>query len=67
MIRSLQFWLLMWQHRIGFGASWMNPFSVGIAQGIAGIDVFSGAGFRMAMWVVFTALGCGMTMFYAAK
>ena len=53
--------------QIGFGASWMNPFSVGIAQGIAGIDVFSGAGFRMAMWVVFTALGCGMTMFYAAK
>ena len=52
---------------IGFGASWMNPFSVGIAQGIAGIDVFSGAGFRMVMWVVFTALGCGMTMFYAAK
>ena len=31
--------------QIGFGASWMNPFSVGIAQGIAGIDVFSGAGF----------------------
>ena len=45
----------------------MNPFSVGIAQGIAGIDVFSGAGFRMVMWVVFTALGCGMTMFYASK
>ena len=53
--------------QIGFGASWMNPFSVGIAQGIAGIDVFSGAGFRMVMWVVFTALGCGMTMFYASK
>ena len=52
---------------IGFGSSWMNPFSVGIAQGIAGIDVFSGAGFRMVMWVVFTALGCGMTMFYASK
>ena len=45
----------------------MNPFSVGIAQGIAGVDVFSGAGFRMVMCVVFTALGCGMTMFYAAK
>lgn len=53
--------------QIGFGSSWMNPFSVGIAQGIAGIDVFSGAGFRMAMWAGFTALGCGMTMFYASK
>ena len=49
--------------QIGFGSSWMNPFSVGVAQGIAGIDVFSGAGFRMVMWVVFTALGCGMTLF----
>ena len=28
--------------QIGFGASWMNPFSVGIAQGIAGIDVSYG-------------------------
>ena len=27
--------------QIGFGSSWMNPFSVGIAQGIAGIYVFS--------------------------
>ena len=53
--------------QIGFGSSWMNPFSVGIAQGIAGIDVFSGAGFRMVMWGVFTVLGCGMTMFYASK
>ena len=54
--------------QIGFGSSWMNPFSVWYCTGgIAGIDVFSGAGFRMVMWVVFTALGCGMTMFYAAK
>ena len=47
--------------------TYTDAFSVGIAQGIAGVDVFSGAGFRMVMWVVFTALGCGMTMFYAAK
>ena len=53
--------------QIGFGTSWMNPFSVGIAQGIAGLDVFSGAGFRMVMWLVFTTLGCTMTMLYAAK
>ena len=42
--------------QIGFGSSWMNPFSVGIAQGIAGIDVFSGAGFRMVMSVSYTHL-----------
>ena len=39
--------------QIGFGTSWMNPFSVAIAQGIAGVPVFSGAAFRIVLWVVF--------------
>lgn len=53
--------------QIGFGTSWMNPFSVGIAQGISGLEVFSGAEFRMPMWLVFTAAGCIITMLYAAR
>jgi len=53
--------------QIGFGTSWMNPFSVGIAQGIAGVEVFSGAGFRMIMWIAFTGVSCIMTMIYATK
>ncbi|MGK0469377.1 putative basic amino acid antiporter YfcC [Clostridium sp.] len=47
--------------------SWMNPFSVAIAQGIAGIPVLSGAGFRMILWVVFTAIGIAYTWFYTKK
>lgn len=53
--------------QIGFGTSWMNPFSVAIAQGVAGVPVFSGATFRIVLWVVFTVVGAGMTMIYAAK
>ncbi len=53
--------------QIGFASSWMNPFSVAIAQGISNIPVFSGASFRIAMWVAFTAAGCIMTMLYGAK
>ena len=53
--------------QIGFGTSWMNPFSVGIAQGISGLEVFSGAEFRFPMWVVFTIAGCAMTMIHASK
>lgn len=53
--------------QIGFGTSWMNPFSVAIAQGIAGIPVFSGATFRIVIWVLFTAGGAAMTMLYASK
>ena len=53
--------------QIGFGTSWMNPFSVAIAQGIAGVPVFSGATFRVIMWVVFTALGCVMMMLHSKR
>lgn len=53
--------------QIGFAASWMNPFSVAIAQGIAGVPVFSGATFRIVLWIVFTGAGMIMTMLYAAK
>lgn len=53
--------------QIGFGTSWMNPFSVAIAQGIAGVPVFSGATFRFVLWLVFTGAGAAMTTIYAAK
>ena len=53
--------------QIGFGASWMNPFSLAIAQGIAGVPVFSGSGFRIVLWFLFTGLGLAMTMIYARK
>ncbi|MFV0516433.1 MAG: putative basic amino acid antiporter YfcC [Aminipila sp.] len=53
--------------QLGFATSWMNPFSVAIAQGVAGIPVFSGATFRITLWVVFTAIGVILTMIYAAR
>lgn len=53
--------------QIGFGASWMNPFSLAVAQGIAGVPVMSGAGFRIFLWVLFTGIGATFTMLYAAK
>lgn len=36
----------------GNATSWMNPFGVGLAQGIAGVPVLSGAPFRLALWVI---------------
>ncbi|HZF97761.1 MAG TPA: hypothetical protein VEY92_05885, partial [Pseudoxanthomonas sp.] len=51
--------------QIGFGTSWMNPFSVAVAQGIAGVPLLSGAGFRMAMWTTFTLVGAAFTVRYA--
>lgn len=53
--------------QIGFATSWMNPFSVAVAQGIAGVPILSGSGFRIILWVLFTVLGVLYTMIYAKK
>ncbi len=53
--------------QIGFATSWMNPFSVAIAQGIAGLPLMSALEFRVAMWAVFTSIGVAFTMRYARK
>lgn len=53
--------------QIGFGTSWQNPFSLAVAQGIAGIPVMSGAWFRIPLWIVFTGTLSVFTMFYARK
>lgn len=53
--------------QIGFATSWMNPFSVAIAQSIAGVPVLSGAGFRIIIFTLFTGIGIFYTMRYAKK
>ena len=51
--------------QIGFATSWMNPFSVVIAQSISGLAPMSGMELRLAVWVVFTALAALFTWRYA--
>ena len=51
----------------GFGAAFLNPFNVGIAQGIAGVPVFSGMGYRLIVWVTVTAVTIAFLMWYAAR
>lgn len=53
--------------QIGFGTSWMNPFSVAVAQGVAGVPLLSGAPFRMAVWASFTAAALAFTLRYAQR
>lgn len=53
--------------QIGFATSWMNPFSVIVAQGIAGLPPVSGAGLRIGMWTVFTAIGAALTLRHALR
>ena len=52
---------------MGYSGAVMNPFTVGVAQGIAEVDYMSGAGFRILCHVVMLAVGAGLTMRYALK
>jgi uncharacterized ion transporter superfamily protein YfcC len=53
--------------QVGFAAAFLNPFNVGVAQGIAGVEVFSGMGYRIVCWAVATAITVGFLMWYAAR
>ena len=52
---------------IGFATAFLNPFTVGIAQGIAEVKPFSGLGLRFVLWLLFTSVTIVWVMRYAAK
>ena len=52
---------------IGFAGAILNPFTIGIAQGLAGIPLFSGIEFRLFSWLVINVAGIGYVMWYMAK
>ena len=59
---------LLWcSSAIGYGASVSNPFTTGIAHGIAGLPVFSGLGLRVALLVAFNVVTVAYVLRYAAK
>lgn len=51
----------------GFSAALTNPFTIGIAQGIAGLPLFSGLPFRILMFIVFEIVTISFVLLYARK
>jgi uncharacterized ion transporter superfamily protein YfcC len=51
----------------GFACAFFNPFTVGVAQGIAGVPIYSGLAYRATAWVVATSVVIAYVMIYAAK
>jgi len=45
----------------------LNPFTIGIAQGIAGLPLFSGLEYRFFCWVVLTIIGIAFVLLYARR
>ena len=52
---------------IGFSGAMLNPFTIGIAQGIADIPLFSGIGYRLVCWIILTIIGIVFVLWYANK
>lgn len=52
---------------VGFTTAIMNPFTVGIAQGIAGLPLFSGMGLRIILFVIMYIVSTLFVYRYAMK
>ncbi|MCK4577928.1 MAG: YfcC family protein [Candidatus Marinimicrobia bacterium] len=51
----------------GFAGAFLNPFTVGVAQGIAQLPLFSGLAYRVLCWTIVTAIAIIFVMRHAAR
>ena len=47
---------------VGFAGAMLNPFTIGIAQGIAELPLFSGLEYRLFCWTVLTVIGIAFVL-----
>ncbi|MFZ0789104.1 MAG: YfcC family protein [Chromatiaceae bacterium] len=52
---------------IGVMGSTVNPFSIGVAAGEAGVGIGDGIVLRLVLWVLLTAIAVGWVLRYAAR
>lgn len=52
---------------VGFAGAMLNPFTIGIAQDMSGLPLFSGIEYRTFCWVVLMTLTIAVVLFYASK
>jgi uncharacterized ion transporter superfamily protein YfcC len=52
---------------LGFAGAILNPFTIGIAQGLAELPLFSGIEYRMVCWLIINAIGIVYILRYANK
>lgn len=52
---------------VGFAGAILNPFTIGIAQGIAELPIFSGLEYRLLCWLVLTTIAIIFVLLYARK
>jgi len=45
----------------------LNPFTIGIAQGLSNLPLFSGIEYRLFVWLVINVVGIGWVLRYASR
>jgi len=52
---------------VGFASAMLNPFTIGIAQGIAQVPLFSGIEYRFFCWVIINIVAVIFVLWYARR
>ncbi|HNQ69122.1 MAG TPA: AbgT family transporter [Bacteroidales bacterium] len=52
---------------LGFAGAILNPFTIGIAQGLSDLPIFSGWEYRLICWIVVNMVGFTFILLYARK
>ena len=52
---------------LGFAGAVLNPFTIGIAQGLSDLPLFSGIEYRVFCWFVITFIGIAWVLRYAKR
>ncbi|MBO4614944.1 MAG: YfcC family protein [Bacteroidales bacterium] len=52
---------------LGFAGAIFNPFTIGIAQGMSDLPLFSGWEYRFVCWLVINAVGFAFILWYASR
>jgi len=52
---------------LGFAGALLNPFTIGIAQGLSHLPLFSGIEYRLFVWLVINVTGIAWVLRYAAR
>lgn len=52
---------------VGFAGAILNPFTIGIAQDLAGLPLFSGIEYRLFCWIVLNVITISFVLLYANK
>ncbi|MBM3435635.1 MAG: YfcC family protein [Bacteroidetes bacterium] len=52
---------------VGFAGAILNPFTIGIAQGLASVPLFSGIEYRTVCWMILTTISIVFVLWYARR